>query len=77
MRFFPFSLVFFRFFYIDPFLSPVAGLNPKAGLLGSTSKDAALVDQWVSFIDAEVASKFYTAMNVTRARHFPYSKPVS
>lgn len=58
------------------FSFPVAGLEPKAGLLGKTPEDAALVDQWISFIDAEILANFSVALKITRATDVPYSKPV-
>jgi elongation factor 1-gamma len=43
--------------------------------LGTSPTDAALVDQWVSFVDSEVGSKLYMLIAMLRG-HYAYSKPI-
>ncbi|QRV85445.1 elongation factor 1-gamma [Ceratobasidium sp. AG-Ba] len=51
----------------------IASLAPESGLLGYSPTDAALVDQWVSFVDHELASKL-SMLVVTLEGRFPYSE---
>ncbi|KAB5590883.1 Elongation factor 1-gamma [Ceratobasidium theobromae] len=52
----------------------IASLAPNSGLLGTSPTDAALVDQWVSFVDNEVASRLYMLIALLRGQ-YPYNKP--
>ncbi|KAJ1300805.1 hypothetical protein OPQ81_002445 [Rhizoctonia solani] len=52
----------------------IASLAPNSGLLGTSPTDAALVDQWVSFIDSEFQSRGYTLVSLCRGS-IPYNKP--
>ncbi|CAE6418326.1 unnamed protein product, partial [Rhizoctonia solani] len=52
----------------------IASLAPNSGLLGTSPTDAALVDQWVSYIDSEFQSPGYTLIGLCQGR-FPYNKP--
>ncbi|CAE6446673.1 unnamed protein product, partial [Rhizoctonia solani] len=52
----------------------IASLAPNSGLLGTSPTDAALVDQWVSFIDSEIQAKAYTLLGLLKGQ-FPYNKP--
>jgi len=53
----------------------VASLAPNSGLLGTSPTDAALVDQWVSFLDSEVAAKSQLLAGLINGR-IPYFKPL-
>ncbi|QRW26533.1 elongation factor 1-gamma [Rhizoctonia solani] len=52
----------------------IASLSPNSGLLGTSPTDAALVDQWVSYIDSEVLSKGFSLYGLLHGQ-FPYNKP--
>ncbi|TDL26848.1 elongation factor 1-gamma [Rickenella mellea] len=53
-----------------------ASLSPNANLLGTTPKEAALVDQWVSFGDLEIGV-FTSYIGQLVAGHLtPYAKPI-
>jgi len=52
----------------------VASLAPNAKLLGNGPKDAALVDQWISFVDNEMDQPFNVMANITNATSVPYNK---
>ena len=55
------------------FISLVASLAPNTTLLGSSPREAALVDQWVSFFDTEIdVQVFYVRLMLWGAT--PYSK---
>ncbi|KAG8685905.1 hypothetical protein FRC09_014469, partial [Ceratobasidium sp. 395] len=47
----------FRLFEGSAIARYIASLAPNSGLLGASPTDAALVDQWVSFCDSEIASR--------------------
>jgi elongation factor 1-gamma len=54
----------------------VASLAPASlHLLGTSSKDAGLFDQWVAFVDHEVGSKLYMLVATLMGRRH-YSKPI-
>ncbi len=55
---------------------PVAALAPNSTLLGSNTKEAALVDQWVSFADSEVALHTTLIFQLVKGILTPYAKPV-
>ncbi|KAG8795229.1 hypothetical protein FRC12_016870 [Ceratobasidium sp. 428] len=55
----------------------VASLAPNSGLLGTSPTDAALVDQWVSFCDSEIASRSQLLRGIlTGNSSVPYFKPL-
>ncbi|KAI0758865.1 elongation factor 1-gamma [Fomes fomentarius] len=65
----------FKVFETSAIARYVASLAPNSGLLGSDSKEAALIDQWISFADSEIAN--FTALVFQLARGIlPYSKPI-
>ncbi|KAG9124038.1 hypothetical protein FRC07_013117 [Ceratobasidium sp. 392] len=47
----------------------IASLAPDSGLLGTSLKEAALVDQWVSFVDHELGSKLYMLLATLQGQH--------
>ncbi|KAG8795228.1 hypothetical protein FRC12_016869 [Ceratobasidium sp. 428] len=53
----------------------VASLAPNSGLLGTSPTDAALVDQWVSFCDSEIASRAHLLYGLM-THQMPYFKPL-
>ncbi|KAJ8579317.1 glutathione S-transferase, partial [Rhizopogon salebrosus TDB-379] len=53
----------------------LAGLAPNSCLLGTTPEDAALVDQWVHFGEAELAV-FQDTVSAMLHNYIPYSKPL-
>ncbi|KAF8604370.1 elongation factor 1-gamma [Ceratobasidium sp. AG-I] len=53
----------------------VASLAPNSGLLGTSPTDAALVDQWVSFLDSEVATYSQMLAGLINGR-IPFFKPL-
>lgn len=54
----------------------VASLAPNSTLLGSSPKDAALIDQWISVADNEIGNYDRIVNQLTRGL-IPYSKSVS
>ncbi|KAG9117711.1 hypothetical protein FRC07_007322, partial [Ceratobasidium sp. 392] len=54
----------------------VASLAPNSGLLGTSPTDAALVDQWVSFLDSEVAPRTQLLADMIMSGKIPYFKPL-
>ncbi|KAM5533482.1 hypothetical protein V8D89_012819 [Ganoderma adspersum] len=54
----------------------VASLAPNSNLLGSNSKEAALVDQWVSFADSEIGAFTGVIYGLVTGRITPYAKPI-
>ncbi|KAE9388244.1 elongation factor 1-gamma [Gymnopus androsaceus JB14] len=53
----------------------VATLAPNSGLLGSSPKDAFLVDQWIHLVDSEF-NNFLDTINAMVRGRIPYSKPM-
>jgi elongation factor 1-gamma len=53
----------------------VASLAPNTGLLGGDPKEAALVDQWVHFVDTELSAPQFLISALLRGYITPYSKP--
>ncbi|CCO33241.1 Elongation factor 1-gamma Short=EF-1-gamma [Rhizoctonia solani AG-1 IB] len=51
----------------------IASLAPNSGLLGASPTDAALVDQWVSYLDSEILSRASTLWRLLTGE-FPYNK---
>ncbi|KAG1842400.1 hypothetical protein DFJ58DRAFT_806464 [Suillus subalutaceus] len=56
-----------------PIARYLAGLAPNSGLLGSTPEDAAVVDQWVHFVESEISTQNDLISGMLR-NFFPYSK---
>ncbi|GBE86877.1 Elongation factor 1-gamma 1 [Sparassis crispa] len=54
----------------------VAGLAPNSTLLGSDLKEAALIDQWVSLTDSEIAAPGNIINRLVNGRIVPYNKPI-
>ncbi|OJT11285.1 Elongation factor 1-gamma [Trametes pubescens] len=54
----------------------IAALAPNSTLLGSNTKEAALVDQWVSFADSEVALHTTLIFQLVKGILTPYAKPI-
>ena len=54
----------------------VSSLAPNSNLLGSNSKEAALVDQWVSFADSEIGAFTGVIYGLVSGRITPYAKPI-
>ena len=54
----------------------VASQAPNSGLLGSDPKEAILIDQWIYFADAEIASPMSYAIYLLKGYIQPYNKPV-
>ncbi|KAI0742957.1 elongation factor 1-gamma [Daedaleopsis nitida] len=53
-----------------------ASLAPNANLLGTDAKEAALVDQWVSFADSEIAQHTNIIFALVKGLITPYAKPI-
>ncbi|CAE6462660.1 hypothetical protein ACGC1H_004006 [Rhizoctonia solani] len=51
----------------------LAALAPNSGLLGSSPTEAALVDQWVSFVDSEIQARGYAILGMCKGWG-PYHK---
>ena len=73
-------IFFFILFFLyggnaDPHQTVVAGLAPNSGLLGSTPKEAALIDQWVHLAESEVDT-FVNFVRGLCSGRFSYSKQV-
>ncbi|CAE6478362.1 unnamed protein product [Rhizoctonia solani] len=51
----------------------LASLAPNSGLLGTSPTDAALVDQWVSFVDSEIQGRVYPILGMCKGWS-PYHK---
>ncbi|KZP33200.1 eEF1-gamma domain-containing protein [Athelia psychrophila] len=58
-----------------PIAKYLASLAPNSGLLGADAKDAALVDQWIHFVDTEVEAP-QRIVNQMLSGIFPYLKPI-
>ncbi|KAG2039040.1 hypothetical protein BDR03DRAFT_1090764 [Suillus americanus] len=58
-----------------PIARYLAGLAPNSGLLGSTPEDAAVVDQWVHFVESEISVQNDVISGMLR-NFFPYSKGI-
>ncbi|KAI8996277.1 elongation factor 1-gamma [Trametes punicea] len=54
----------------------VAALAPNSTLLGSNLKEAALIDQWVSFADNEIGAHTTLIFQLVKGILTPYSKPL-
>jgi len=56
--------------------SSVSALAPNSTLLGSNIKEAALISQWNSLIDHEIAANYLLTIQLLSGTLTPYSKPV-
>lgn len=56
--------------------APVSSLAPESGLLGKDASEAALVDQWVHFGEAEISMFSYEIKALVAGYLGPYSKEV-
>jgi len=54
----------------------IASLAPNSTLLGSTPKEAALVDQWISFADSEIGTYTQLVRQLCTGTLSPYAKPL-
>ncbi|CAK5269474.1 unnamed protein product [Mycena citricolor] len=54
----------------------IATLAPNSGLLGKSSEDAALIDQWVHLAESEVDAYTNLIKGLVAGRLTPYSKPI-
>ncbi|KAI0702824.1 elongation factor 1-gamma [Cerioporus squamosus] len=54
----------------------IASLAPNSTLLPSDSKQAALVDQWVSFADSEINAHTVIIFQLVKGILTPYAKPI-
>ena len=54
----------------------VASLAPNSTLISSEAKEAAIVDQWVAFTDASIASPTSFILKLVKGAITPYNKPV-
>ncbi|KAG5723554.1 Elongation factor 1-gamma, partial [Termitomyces sp. T112] len=66
----------FRIFESVPIARYVAGLAPNAGLLGSDSKSAALIDQWIHLAELEVDTYTSLIRGLVSGAIVPYNKPI-
>lgn len=53
----------------------VATLAPNSGLLGSSPKEAALIEQWISFVDTELDPSRKFLNGLLSGNAVPYNKP--
>ncbi|KAI0315372.1 elongation factor 1-gamma [Amylostereum chailletii] len=54
----------------------IASLAPNSTLLTSDAKEAALVDQWVSFTDSDIAAPTSFVLQLVKGIVTPYNKPI-
>ena len=66
-----------HFYTFSDMFQTVASLAPNSTLIGSESKEAALVDQWVAFSDSYVTAYNNFIVRLVQGHITPYSKPVS
>ncbi|KAI0659520.1 elongation factor 1-gamma [Cubamyces menziesii] len=66
----------FRLFESTAIARYIAALPANSTLLGSNLKEAALVDQWVSFADNEIAAHTYLIFQLVKGILTPYAKPI-
>ncbi|KAI0369508.1 elongation factor 1-gamma [Pilatotrama ljubarskyi] len=66
----------FKLFETSAIARYVAALPPNSTLLGSNLKEAALIDQWVSFGDNEIASHTNLIFQLVKGIITPYAKPL-
>ncbi|KAJ3530673.1 hypothetical protein NM688_g7677 [Phlebia brevispora] len=65
----------FRVFETSAVARYIASLAPNSTLLGSNNKEQALIDQWISVADSEIA-QYINLVNQLCRGMIPYSKPV-
>ncbi|KAG1773317.1 hypothetical protein EV702DRAFT_572614 [Suillus placidus] len=58
-----------------PIARYLAGLAPNSGLLGSTPEDVAVVDQWVHFVESDIAAHADVISGMLK-NFFPYNKGI-
>ncbi|PCH43228.1 elongation factor 1-gamma [Wolfiporia cocos MD-104 SS10] len=66
----------FKLFETQAICRYIAALAPNSTLLGSNIKEAALVDQWVSFSDSELNAPGRIVFQLLRGAITPYTKPL-
>ncbi|OBZ74601.1 Elongation factor 1-gamma [Grifola frondosa] len=66
----------FKLFESTAIARYVAALAPNSTLLGSNLKEAALIDQWVSFADNEIGSHTQFIFQLCKGAITPYAKPI-
>ncbi|KAH9932842.1 elongation factor 1-gamma [Amylocystis lapponica] len=66
----------FKLFETSAIARYIAAQAPNTTLLGSSLKEAALIDQWVSLIDSEISSNSRLYFGLILGRLTPYSKPM-
>ncbi|KAI9459828.1 elongation factor 1-gamma [Russula earlei] len=54
----------------------IASLAPSSTLIGRGAKEAALVDQWVSFVDADISRYNTLILHLVKGTITPYNKPI-
>jgi elongation factor 1-gamma len=64
----------FRLFEGSSIAKYIASLTPNSGLLGGDLKEAALVDQWVHFVDTELSANHSFIVGLLRGFTIPYNK---
>ncbi|KIJ59270.1 hypothetical protein HYDPIDRAFT_33340 [Hydnomerulius pinastri MD-312] len=52
----------------------LSALAPKSGLLGSNTKEAAVVDQWIHFAEHEIGSYLYNIIGLIHGWSGPFSR---
>jgi len=53
-----------------------ASLAPNSTLIGQGATETALVDQWVAFVDSDIARYNYLILQLVRGAINPYNKPI-
>ncbi|KAJ3009260.1 hypothetical protein NUW54_g2841 [Trametes sanguinea] len=66
----------FKLFESTAIARYVAALAPNSTLLGSNLKEAALVDQWVSFANTEIGAQTTLIFQLVKGILTPYAKPI-
>jgi elongation factor 1-gamma len=64
----------FKLFEAAPIARYISSLAPNSGLLGGSSEDAALVDQWVHFVESEIDAHT-DSIRLLCSGKIPYNKP--
>ncbi|KAI0830347.1 elongation factor 1-gamma [Trametes gibbosa] len=66
----------FKLFETAAIARYVAALAPNTTLLGSNIKEAALIDQWISFADSEINTHTTLIFQLVKGMITPYTKPI-
>ncbi|KAH9851262.1 elongation factor 1-gamma [Lenzites betulinus] len=66
----------FKLFESTAIARYIAALAPNSTLLGSNLKEAALIDQWVSFADNEINAHTTLIYQLVKGLITPYAKPI-